>query len=52
MPSGVFKQIFLVLISLLLGVVVLDLLETQTDLVVSWCLVLIVGVSAESVTHD
>ena len=42
MPSGRFKQVFLLLISLIVGATLLNLLHIQTELVVSWCLILAV----------
>lgn len=40
MPNELFKQLFLLLITVLLGATVLNVLDTQTDLMVSWCLIL------------
>lgn len=40
MPSELFRQVFLLLIGLIVGATLVSFFNTQTDLMVSWCLIL------------
>lgn len=41
MPSGLFRQVFLLLIGLIIGATLMNVFNTQGDLVISLCLPLI-----------
>lgn len=46
MPSQVFKQIYVLAVGVILGITLLNLLGTPTELIAGWCFLLTVYRSA------